>query len=86
MDVWLPHSLKCIKVNKARPTEKSLCPLRLSEVKKAMNMKCAMNKLCCGGKIAERTRCEIKTFSECRCVDFLIQRDDESDTFFIAIL
>lgn len=31
----------------------------LSEVKKAMNMKCAMNKLCVGGDTAKKTGCEI---------------------------
>ena len=47
MEVWQRSPLfplKCIKVNNARLREKSLCPPRLSEVKKAMNMKCAMNK------------------------------------------
>lgn len=38
--------LKCIKVNNAGPWAKSLCLMRLSRVKKAMNMKCVMNKLC----------------------------------------
>lgn len=42
--------------------------MRLREVKKAMNMKCAMNKLCGGGDTAEKAGCEIKAFSECRGV------------------
>lgn len=75
--------LKCIKVNNARPRGKSLCPPRLSEVKKAMNMKCAMNKLCCGGNIAKKTGCEITAFSENHCVAFLIQWNDESATRII---
>lgn len=45
--------------------------MRLSEVKKAMNMKCAMNKLCGGGDTAKRSECG--AFSECRGVAFLIQ-------------
>lgn len=52
--------------------------MHLSEVKKAMNMKCVMNKLC-GGDTAKGSGCEIKAFSECRGVAFLIQSDNDSD-------
>lgn len=42
--------------------------MHLGEVKKAMNMKCAMNKLCGGGDTANK-KCESvrsRFFSECR--------------------
>lgn len=57
--------------------------MRLSEVKKAMNMKCVMNKLCCGGDTAKKTGCDTKAFSECQGVAFLIQWDDESELFYM---
>lgn len=59
--------------------------MRLSEVKKAMNMKCAMNKLCGGGDTAKKTRCEIKAFSVCKVVAFLSQSDHESDLWTIYV-
>lgn len=49
--------------------------MHLSEVKKAMNMKCAMNKLCGGDDTAKTKRCEINVFSECR----VFLKDEESD-------
>lgn len=54
--------------------------MHLSEVKKAMNMKCAMNKLCGGGgDTAKKTRCQIEAFLECQRAAVLIQLDNESD-------
>lgn len=57
--------------------------MRLSEVKKAMNMKCAMNKLCGGGgDTAKKTGCEMEAFLECQRAAFLVQLDNESDTVY----
>ena len=49
--------------------------MRLNEVKKAMNMKCAMNKLCGGGDTAKSTWVWDQGFSECKGVAFLSQWD-----------
>lgn len=54
--------------------------MRFSKVKKAMNVKCAMNKLCGGsGDAAKRIGFQIKAFSECQRAAFLIQLDNDSD-------
>ncbi len=53
--------------------------MRLGEVKKAMNMKCVMNKLCGGGDTAKKTGCEIKLFQNAWRFHPLIQRDNESN-------
>lgn len=44
------------------PTQKSLHLMHLGEVKKAMNMKCPMNKSCGSGDTAEKGGCEIQDF------------------------